>query len=78
MGGDLSQAVVPLSSALTILAGFVATMGSIVIWVFATFEQKSDSAEKHLALAKRVDSQELTLNKVASDVSYIRGRMEPK
>lgn len=69
---DITNAVVPLWSALVGLGGILTALGAIVVWVFSNFETK----ESHQELAKRVDSQETLLATVARDVSYIRGRME--
>ncbi len=65
--------------------GAVGTLASVVAWVFVTFDQKKDAKERHQELVdrnsrleSRVSHGEGLIGKVASDVSYIRGRMEPK
>lgn len=75
---DISTAMVPLWAALTVIGGVLSALGAIVVWVFSTFETKLEASERHEALRNRVDSHETLLSEVARDVSYIRGRIEPK
>jgi preprotein translocase subunit SecF len=58
---------------------------SITLWATATFQSKDDAKEMRKALETRVESVELqvqqmraSLENIRSDVSYIRGRLEPK
>jgi hypothetical protein len=78
MPTDATSLVVPLWGA--ILAGFtgITTIIGTVVWVYATFERKADADQRHDSLTKRVSVQEQLLSKVAQDVSYIRGRLEPR
>lgn len=78
MTNDISNAVIPLWGAVVALGGIITALGTIVVWAFSTFETKVESTERHASLKERVDSQESLLASVARDVSYIRGRMEPK
>lgn len=58
---------------------------SITLWSVSTFQSKADAAEMKVQLERRIDSMEgrlnavqVTVSGVAVDVSYIRGRLEPK
>lgn len=75
---DMTAAVVPLWAAIVAAGGILSALGAIVVWVFSTFETKVESTEKHESHSKRLDSQGEVLLSVAKDVSYIRGRIEPK
>lgn len=57
-----------------VILGLLGTPVGIAVWVFTTFT----TLRRHESLEKRVNHQEATLNKVATDVAYIRGRLEPK
>lgn len=57
----------------------------ITLWSTSTFQDKASAAEVKMHLEKRIDNLEvkmatmsLSLEQVAKDVSYIRGRLEPK
>ncbi len=75
---DVSNAVIPLWAAIVGLGGVLTALGAVVAWAISTFESKDSAGERHDTMSKRVDSQETLLASVARDVSYIRGRMEPK
>ena len=64
---DAQSLTVPLWGAIATAGGIISTMVLLVAWVFSTFARKED-----------LKSLSEKFNKVASDVSYIRGRMEPK
>ena len=56
----------------------------ITLWSISTFESKASASQYRVTLERRVDGLEKevntireTLGRVAIDVSYIRGRMEP-
>lgn len=58
---------------------------SITLWAVNTFQTKSDAREQRLELRREIDNvsstvkdMESRINKIGDDVSYIRGRMEPK
>lgn len=58
---------------------------SITLWSIATFQSKQDAVLIKAELEKRIESVEgevqlmrQSLESVAKDVSYIRGRIEPK
>ncbi len=78
MTTDATQLVIPLWAALTTGGGILSTLVLLVVWVFANFERKVDARERHRDLESRVSAQETLLGKVAADVAYIRGRLEPK
>ncbi len=71
---NFQEMTVPIGASFMISS----TVVGIVIWVFANFERKVDASSKYDALNKRIDSQDQLLQDVHSDVSYIRGRIEPK
>jgi hypothetical protein len=57
----------------------------ITLWSVSTFQSKVDAAEVRTHLEKRIESIEAqmttmraSLEVVARDTSYIRGRLEPK
>jgi hypothetical protein len=78
MTQDVTNLVVPLWPALVAGGGILATLLGVVAWVFSTFERKEDAQTKHDDLDRRVLEQEKLLQSMAQDVSYIRGRLEPK
>lgn len=78
MTNDATQLIIPLSTALVAGGGVITTLMGIVAWVFANFERKADATARYEALEERVGTHEATLQKVASDVAYIRGRLEPR
>lgn len=56
---------------------------SITLWSVSTFQTKAAAADIEVRVDKRFDSQKMrldsiqnSLNGVATDVAYIRGRME--
>lgn len=58
---------------------------SITLWAVNTFQTKTDAKEQRLELRREIDNvttsvkdMESRINKIGDDVSYIRGRMEPK
>lgn len=51
----------------------VACVG-VTLWMSARFQTKEDAAKLEL----RVSAMESNMNQIAVDVSYIRGRLEPK
>lgn len=78
---DATNLTVPIVEAVTAMCGLL----SVTVWVMLTFETKRDSKDKHDAhkerhdeLATRVTRTEDTMQQIAKDVSYIRGRLEPK
>ena len=71
---DAQVLTVPLWGALAVGGGILSTSILTVTWVFTNFAKKKDLE----MLAGKVDSHAVMLSKVASDVSYIRGRIEPK
>jgi len=67
------------------MVAFAFVVISITLWSLATFQSKSDAAivssshERDFEkLEKRIDGLSQTLNAIGNDVSYIRGRLEPK
>jgi len=75
-------------SAYEAVAGIVSvvtmTVG-ITLWSLATFQTKEASIDQKISVDRRLDQMENEVSKlnstilgVAIDVSYIRGRMEPK
>ena len=69
-------------SAVITAAGLTA---SIIMWSMARFEEKDHAVETKVQLEKRMEAIEaqmgtmrLSLETVARDTSYIRGRLEPK
>lgn len=71
----------------TIGAAFsLATMAvGITLWSISTFQSKSDAQEMKINLEKRIESIEnqmvtmrSSLEVVARDTAYIRGKLEPK
>lgn len=71
----------------TIGAAFsLATMAvGITLWSISTFQSKSDAQEMKVNLEKRIESIEnqmvtmrSSLEVVARDTAYIRGKLEPK
>jgi hypothetical protein len=57
----------------------------ITLWSIATFQRKEDAIEIKIQLERRIDVIEsevrvmrASVEGVAKDVSYIRGRIEPK
>lgn len=75
---DATSLVVPLWGAIVFGGGILSTVIGTIVWTFSNFERKPDAKERHDGLEERVSHQEMTLNKVANDVSYIRGRLEPR
>jgi hypothetical protein len=75
---DATTLVVPLWAAMTAGGGVLASLIGIVAWAFMTFEQKADAIERHKAMDTRVQSVEATLGRIAENVAYIRGILEPK
>lgn len=78
MPQDVTGLVIPLWPALVASGGIIMAIAGTIVWVFANFDLKKDAHERHLLLEGRVSSQEKVLNDVAQNVSYIRGRLEPK
>lgn len=71
----------------TVGAAFsLATMAvGITLWSVTTFQSKSDAAEMKFNLERRIESIEAqmstmrsSLEVVARDTAYIRGKLEPK
>lgn len=69
-------------SAVITAAGLTA---SIILWSAANFEEKGHAAETKVQLERRMEAIEVqmgtmrvSLETVARDTSYIRGRLEPK
>lgn len=63
----------------------VVTVVSVTIWIITTFQSKSDAQEWKNAIEGRVGAIEEQLTQmrnnmdgIGKDVSYIRGRLEPK
>lgn len=52
----------------------IAITTTVVLWVMFTFQSKADAAKQDL----RIDNIETKFDRVASDVSYIRGYIESK
>lgn len=57
----------------------------ITLWSMSTFQRKDDAVEMKAHLERRIDGVESEMRNmrasvegVAKDVSYIRGRLEPK
>lgn len=75
---DATNLVVPLWGAIVAAGGILTAVAALIAWVFATFETKTDASAKHDDTNASVTSAWTLLNKVAQDISYIRGRMEPK
>lgn len=75
---DLSTATVPLWAVLTMTGGLVVFIIGALAWAFAYFQSKAEATEKHVALEARVNAHDSVINRVANDVAYIRGRLEPK
>lgn len=71
---DASNIVVPIWG----VASSIASIAGLVVWVYTTFETKEDAKIKYQGMDARVQDLERTLHQIASDVSYIRGRLEPK
>jgi hypothetical protein len=78
MAQDATTLVIPLWPAMVAGGGILTALIGVITWVFATFERKTDADQKHAVVDARVTNQEKILNEVAQNVSYIRGRIEPK
>ncbi len=75
---DATTLAVPLWGAVGGFGSLLVALVSLVAWVFMTFDRSSVAVKRHEALEGRVEKQDHLLGKVAQDVSYIRGRLEPK
>lgn len=58
---------------------------AVVLWCVNTFERRDDAVSSKAQLDRRIDGVDVkvetmraSLDGVAKDVSYIRGRLEPK
>jgi hypothetical protein len=58
---------------------------AITLWSVTNFQSKVDAAEEKHSMEKRIEAVEIqmvlvrsSVDSVAKDVSYIRGRLEPK
>lgn len=75
-------------SAAELIAGMLSLTSiavGITLWSVSTFQSKDDAIEVKMQLERRMDSLEgqvntmrLSLEGVARDTSWIRGRLEPK
>lgn len=82
----------PLWGTLTLVGGVLASFATFIWWTFVTFYRKTEALELERRFddkikevktdVKEVDNSvhELTASqaRIASDVSYIRGRLEPR
>jgi sensor domain CHASE-containing protein len=71
-----------LSLAETVAACF--TIASLTLWLTTYFQSKADANERFaqvdarvFSVEKRLDNMQDNMNRIAVDVSYIRGRLEP-
>lgn len=75
---DSTAITISIFQASVIAASVVSSVVGALLWSFNTFEKKNDARDKHKDLEGRVSASEKVLHDVAKDVSYIRGRLEPK
>lgn len=74
----ITQVVLPLFPAVATGFAFMSSIIGVVVWVFTNFERKPDAEARYNSVNTRLNTAESLLSSVARDVSYIRGRMEPK
>lgn len=79
-----SRLSVSVSQAVAAAFAFVSVAVSITIWSLGTFQTKEDAREDRQSIDQRIAAVEeqvlqiqMTMQGVARDTAYIRGRLEP-
>lgn len=71
---DASQLTISLGTALATASALLVSLIGMVVWAFSYFTSKAD----HEKTVERVQVLEQNWGDIKSDLSYIRGRLEPK
>lgn len=70
--------VVPLWAAIGAGSTVAVALVGVVVWVFTVFLTKDDHKNAHEDHENRIKALEQNWTEIKSDLSYIRGRLEPK
>lgn len=61
--------------ALTVVS-CIGTVCTVLVWIYNTFDRRVDSTARHDVLQEKVTQQSKSIQEIAVDVSFIRGKME--
>lgn len=75
---EAARLTIPLLPSLGVAFTMFASLAGIIVWALTTFERRPDAKDKHRAHEERFAAIEPVFLKVRDDVSYIRGRLEPR
>ena len=85
VGGSMLKWRLTLAETLSFGVSVALATGGITIWSMTTFQSKTDASELRQQFEHRVNSLEEELKairgnmgQIAVDVSYIRGKLEPR
>jgi hypothetical protein len=74
----MTEPTIPLWAAISTSAALIAFVSGIIAWVFMNFAKKSELEKVEQHVSGRITAQETLTGQIARDVSYIRGKLEPR